>query len=116
MQEYIDITQSTVFIGFVGLIAPFLFPLLFKLISKIAKRKLSNQEKRLVITVVSFLVSIGVVAFHFEWKGEFMIRAWAFIMFLAVNYLTLRGMVQTIYELIIKNFPVVEKRLDKIEK
>lgn len=115
MTDYIDITASTVFSGLVGLVAPFLFPLLFKLYVKIAKRDMTSQEKRLLIVTVSLLISIGVVAYHFEWVGEsFLERAWAFILYLGVNFVTFRGVVQSVYEVVIKSLPGVEERLNEI--
>jgi hypothetical protein len=116
MDQFIDITQSTMFVGIVGLISPFVFPFLFKLMAKIAKREITSQEKRLAITVSAFLVSIGVVAYFFEWEGDFMSRVWAFIMYLFVNFVTLRGVVQSVYEIILKNVPGLEERLEKIAK
>jgi hypothetical protein len=116
MQQYIDLTDSTVFAGIVGLVSPFLFPFLFKLVGKLAKRPITAQEKRLTITVSAFLVSIGIVGYHFEWDGDFMSRVWAFIMYLFVNFVTLRGVVQSVYELILLNIPGLEERLDKIAK
>ena len=113
MDQYIDITTSTVFSGLVGLIAPFLFPQLFKLIAKIAKRDLTDQEKRLTIVAVSLVVSLGVVAYNFEWAGSFMERAWAFILYLGVNFVALRGVVQSVYELIIQTFPKLKERIEK---
>jgi len=115
MEQYIDVTSSVVFAGFVGLIAPFVFPFIFKLLGKWAKRELSDQEKRILIVLISFLVSVGIVAADFNWEGEFGERAWAFIMYLALNFTTLRGVIQSVYELIIKNFPSIEKRIAKIE-
>jgi len=112
--QYIDITASTTFAGFVGLISPFLFPFLFKFIGKLAQKELTVQEKRLVITLVAFLVSIGIVAYHFEWYGAFLERAWAFMMYLALNFVTIKGVVQSVYETIIKTFPVLDEKLEKV--
>jgi hypothetical protein len=114
MDQYIDLTNSTAFVGLVGLVSPFLFPFLFNLFSKIAKREVTSQEKRLVITASAFLVSVGVVAYHFEWDGDFMSRVWAFVMYLFVNFVTLRGVVQSVYEIILKNIPGLEERIERI--
>lgn len=116
MDQYLDITMSTVFSGLVGLVAPFVFPFLFKLLSKVAKRPITDQEKRLSIVGVSLLISVAVVAYYFEWDGEFMERAWAFVLYLGVNFTTLRGVVQSVYELIIQSFPALKERLNKFEK
>jgi hypothetical protein len=115
MTEYIDITQSTVFIGMVGLVAPFLFPFVFKLFKKWVGREATSQEKRVMISGFAILVSVGILAVLFEWEGSFFERLWAFLLYMFVNFVTLKGVIQSVYELIIKNSPIVEERLDKIE-
>ena len=66
MENYFNIVQNTVFVSFVGLFAPFLFPYLFKIVGKWSKRELTKQEKRLLVGLVSFLVSLVVVAIGFD--------------------------------------------------
>ena len=114
--QYIDITMSTVFSGIVGLVSPFLFPFLFKVLGKWVKRDLTGKEKRLVITTVAFLISIGLVAYYFEWSGEFFDRVCAFAMYLVLNFVTIKGVIQSIYEGIIKNIPEIDKKLEEVER
>lgn len=116
MSNYVNIVENSVFVSFIGLFAPFLFPYLFKLVGKWIKRELSKQEKRVLIGFVSFLISLVVVAIGFEWEGELTERISAFIVYIVFNFATIRGVVQTIYELIIKNFPALDEELDRIEK
>lgn len=113
MNQYIDVTTSTALMGFIGLIAPFALPRLFKWIEQSAKRKLTSQEKRLLITSIAFFISLGAVAYYFEWNGSFMERAWAFIVYLGVNYATLRGVTQGVYEVIIGTLPELKRRLEQ---
>lgn len=116
MNDYINIVQNTVFTGLIGLVAPFLFPYLFKVVSKWLKKELSKQEKRILVGLVSFLISLVIVAMNFSWEGEFVEAVWSFIMYLIINFTTMRGVVQSIFELIVKNIPSLDEKMDKIEK
>ena len=40
----------------------------------------------------------------------------AFLMYIVLDFAALRGVVQSIYELVIKNIPSLDEGLDKIEK
>ena len=116
MENYFNIVQNTVFTSFIGLFAPFLYPYLFKIVGKWSKRELTKQEKRLLVGLVSFLVSLVIVAIGFDWQGELTERIMAFLMYIVLNFATLRGVVQSIYELVIKNIPSLDEELDRIEK
>ena len=85
MENYFNIVQNTVFVSFVGLFAPFLFPYLFKIVGKWSKRELTKQEKRLLVGLVSFLVSLVIVAIGFDWQGELTERIMAFLMYIVLN-------------------------------
>ena len=116
MENYFNIVQNSVFTSFIGLFAPFLFPYLFKVVAKWLKRELSKQEKRVLIGFVSFLISLVIVAISFDWQGELTERVMAFITYIVLNFATLRGIVQSIYELVIKNIPSIDERLDRIQE
>lgn len=116
MQEVILITNSVVFSGIVGLVAPFIFPYIFKLFSKIAKKEASKSEKRLIINIFALIISIGLAAYSYDWGEEFLPTAWEFIIYIFTSFTVFRGIVQSVYELIIKSFPSLEERLEKIEK
>ena len=49
-------------------------------------------------------------------QGELTERVVAFITYIVFNFATLRGVVQSIYELVIKNIPSLDEELDRIEK
>jgi hypothetical protein len=49
-------------------------------------------------------------------EGELTERISAFIVYIVFNFATIRGVVQTIYVLIIKTFPALDEKIDKIEK
>ena len=70
----------------------------------------------MLVGLVSFLVSLVIVAIGFDWQGELTERIMAFLMYIVLNFATLRGVVQSIYELVIKNIPSLDEELDKIEK
>jgi hypothetical protein len=116
MRNYIDITESIVFSGMVGSLAPFIFPYLFKLLAQIIKREPSKQEKRWLVAVVALLIAIGVAAYSFDWDGSFIDGGWQFIVQLATSWSVFQGAVKSIYELIIKNFPELDKLLERAEK
>jgi len=97
----------------IGVFAPFLIPFLYKCIEDISKKKLSVASKRLVITILSILISAGIILTGFEWCGEIKVDAMNFAEFFLVNFLTIKGMIQIIYELIIKGIPVVDRFFDR---
>jgi len=100
----------------IGVFAPFLIPFLYKLIEKVSKKDLTVEGKRLIITIISIFVSMGIMLGSFQWVGEFKLDAMNFAEFFLVNFLTIKGMIQTIYELIIKGIPSIDRVLDKVSK
>jgi len=116
MENYFNIVQNSIFTSFIGLFAPFLFPYLFKAVGKSLKRELTKQEKRILVGFVSFLISLVIVAISFDWQGELTERVMAFITYIVLNFATLRGVVQSIYELVIKNIPSIDEGLDRIQE
>jgi hypothetical protein len=113
MNEYIDITESVILSGLIGSVSPLLFPYLFKLASKIAKRELGKQEKRLLVALVSFLIALGFSAYSFDWSGNLQSRAWEFAIQLFTSWAVFQGTVKNVYELIVKNLPELDKRLEE---
>lgn len=116
MGNYIDITESIVFSGVLGLLAPFIFPYIYKLFTKIAKREATKEEKRLIISFVSLLIAIGLAAYDFDWTGDIRNRIYEFVVGLFSGFAIFKGAVQAVYELIIKNFPELDKRLEEVSK
>ena len=56
--------------GIIGSIAPFIFPSFFKFLSKIFKKELSKEEKRLVVMLSSIGIAIALILVRFEWSGN----------------------------------------------
>lgn len=86
----------------IGAVAPFLMPFVFVLGNKIAKRDLSKGEKRTIGTVVAVLIAGAIILTQFAWTGDVKTDAYQFAQFFLVNFLAIKGMVQVVYELVIK--------------
>ena len=106
----VSATLSTI----IGAFAPFLMPLIYKAISKIKKTELTTESKRLVVTILAVLVSVGMIIVNFEWSGDMKVDGMKLIEFFLVNFIAIKGTIQTIYEIIIKGIPVVDRSLDKL--
>ena len=96
--------------GAIGSLAPFVLPSVFKLLGKIFKRDLSKEEKRLIITLLSGAVALTLVLIKYQWVESFEDNIGNLLQFFFVNFVAIKGMVQTIYELIIKSIPALEER------
>lgn len=96
--------------GAIGSLAPFLLPSFFNLLVKIFKRELAKEEKRLVITALSITIAFVVIIVNFEWTREFKTDIVEFAQFFFINFVTIKGMIQTIYELVIKSIPALEEK------
>lgn len=96
--------------GLIGSVAPFLLPSLFRLLSKLYKREITKEEKRLVITIFSAVIAVILLMVKFEWVGDLREDLNNFGQFFFINFVAIKGMVQTIYELIIKNVPLLNER------
>lgn len=112
MEDFSTLVSSAGISGIIGLIAPFLLPFVFGAF----KRELKTEEKRLLITLFSITVSVIVLAFKYDWNGAIMDRLAEFASYLFINYVALKGMVQTVYELIVKTIPAVDQKLTAIAK
>jgi len=96
--------------GVIGSLAPFVLPYIFKLLSKIFKKELNKEEKRLVVTLFSILISVVVILVQFSWTGNIKTDLNNILQFFFVNFVAVKGMIQTIYELLIKNVPVLTEK------
>lgn len=110
MEEFTSLVDSAVVSGIIGLVAPFLLPFVFKLF----KRELSKEEKRTLITVIALAVSITVLGIRWDWSGNFADCLLNFLTYLFVNFVAVKGMVQTVYELIVKGIPEIDQKLSNI--
>lgn len=110
-----DLTLNAGISGIIGVLAPFVLPFLFSLISKITKKTLKSDEKRLVITLLSVGISFIVICTNFDWVGDWKEVVVRFVTYLSANYLVIKGSVQTIYELILKGSGL-DVKLEKAAK
>jgi len=100
--------------GVIGAISPFLIPFLYTCIEKCVKREITTEEKRLVITVISIFVAVAVLGIQFDWVKDFDKDLVNFAQYFFVNFVAIKGMIQTIYELLIKGIPTIDRGLTKI--
>ena len=96
--------------GIIGSLAPFVLPYIFKLLSKIFKKELNKEEKRLVVTLFSILISVVVILVQFNWTGNIETDLNNILQFFFVNFVAIKGMIQTVYELLIKSVPALNEK------
>jgi uncharacterized membrane protein len=96
--------------GLIGSLSPFILPSVFKLISKIAKKDLNKEEKRLVVTLFSIAISLVVILVQFSWSGILERDLNNILQFFFVNFVAIKGMIQTVYELLIKSVPALNEK------
>ena len=96
--------------GIIGSVAPFVLPSIFKLIGKIFKKELSKEEKRLVTTLCSIMIALIVILVQFNWTGNIETDLNNILQFFFVNFVAIKGMIQTVYELLIKSVPTLNER------
>lgn len=118
MAEFQEIIQTSAFAGIIGLVATFLFPYIFKVFTKILKRELGKNDKRLIVVLFSLTVSLGLSIYVFDWTTTQSVpqAIFDFVLALAANYGAFYAGIQTIYNMVIKSFPELEKNQEKIEK
>ena len=107
---------GTAISGAIGFVAPFVLPFLFKLLGKIFKRELVKEEKRNVITYLAIAVSIGLIVSRFNWTGSVWENIQDLAFQLGSNFLIVKGMVQSIYEWLVKGLPEVDIFLEEKSK
>lgn len=117
LKDYITANPSIFVIGttlgsIAGIISAFLIPYLYKLIEKISKRELSKDEKRNVVTWVSIAWAAGIILAQFDFTGT-LSHILINLLFTFLYFLTeIKGMIQLIYEKIIKANPDLDKKLN----
>jgi len=92
--------------GAIGTLAPFALPSFFRLLEKIFKRSLTVAEKRLSITLLSGAVSIILILARYQWAENMEEN----LQFFFINFVAIKGMTQTVYELLIKSVPGLDKK------
>lgn len=96
----------------IGFFAPFVLPTIFRLYEQFAKVTLTKEGKRKLITVVSAITAVIVVAITFEWHGLTLQEVGRFLGYNFANFATLKGTIQAVYEVIIKGVPDLDKALE----
>jgi len=96
--------------GIIGSVAPFVLPSIFKLIGKIFKKELSKEEKRLVTTLCSIMIALIAILVQFNWTGNIEADFNNVLQFFFVNFTAVKGMIQTVYELLIKSVPALNEK------
>jgi surface polysaccharide O-acyltransferase-like enzyme len=96
--------------GIIGSVAPFVLPSIFKLVGKIFKKELSKEEKRLVTTLCSIMIALVVILVQFNWTGNIETDLNNILQFFFVNFVAIKGMIQTVYELLIKSVPALNEK------
>lgn len=86
----------------VGTILPFLLPFLYKLINKIGKFELNKEEKRLINSIIAVIVAVVVIMFNYKWSGVFKDDFINFCAYFILNFVSIKGSIQAIYEELIK--------------
>lgn len=102
--------------GIIGLVSPFLLPFVFKLVESIAKQELTKEAKRLIITVLASLVAIIIILAQNNWTGDIKNDLLRTSELFFVNFVAIKGMVNTIYELIVKGIPSIDAELTRLSK
>ena len=105
--EYLVLSASLS--GVIGSLSPFILPSAFKLLGKIFKKELNKEEKRLVVTLFSILISVVVILVQFSWTGNIEADFNSVLQFF-VNFTAIKGMIQTVYELLIKSVPTLNEK------
>lgn len=115
------LTVSSQISALIGVIAPFVLPFMFKWVEKITKKALGREDKRLIITVLSIAISFIIICASFNWVGTVEEIIKNFVLEFSKNFLIIKGVVQTVYELIIKgvvidDVAVIDETLTKLAK
>ena len=106
--EYLVLSASLS--GVIGSLSPFILPSAFKLLGKIFKKELSKEEKRLVTTLCSIMIALIVILVQFNWTGNIEADFNNVLQFFFVNFTAVKGMIQTVYELLIKSVPALNEK------
>ena len=100
--------------GAVGSIMPFILPFLYKFFNRIFKKELTTEEKRDLITYIALGISLTTIGVRYEFgDGTIWQEAFTLIATLLYHMSLIKGMVQLVYEKIIKGTGLDEK-LDKL--
>ena len=109
-----NILINTGVIGIISALAPFVLPFLYKVLQEILKREISKEEKRLFNTALAMTISAVVLLLNYQWVGDWKQDLLGFAQFFFINFAIIKGIVQTIYETLVKGIDGVDKLLTKV--
>lgn len=109
-----NILVNTGVIGIVSALAPFVLPFIYKVLQKILKREIEKEEKRLFNTALAMTISAVVLLLNYNWVGDWKQDLFGFTSFFFINFAIIKGIVQQIYESLVKGIDSVDKLLTKV--
>lgn len=109
-----NILVNTGVIGVISALAPFVLPFLYNLLQKILKREITKEEKRLFNTAIAMTISAVVLLSNYSWVGDWKKDLIGFAEFFFINSAIIKGIIQTIYETLVKGIEPVDTALTKI--
>lgn len=96
----------------IGIASAFVIPTIYKVICKIIKRELTKEEKRDIVTYLAIAVSAGIILAQFDFTGTILQIAIKLLFTFLYFLTTIKGMIQLVYEKIIKANPDLDKKLN----
>lgn len=110
LEEYVKV-DATIFVvnslvlSAIGFVMPYILPFLFSLYNKIFKNhQLTKQGKRTFITVLSVIICLATVVIQYDFGTEtFWQEALTLVLTLLYYVVQLKGMIQLVYENILKS-------------
>lgn len=107
-------TIGTAISSVVGFIMPWILPFIFKFFARIFKREVTKDEKRDLITYIALGISLTTIGVRYEFgDGTIWQEAFTLIVTLLYYLSLIKGMVQLVYEKIIKATSV-DAKLEKL--
>lgn len=96
-------------VSVIGMAFAFVFPYICQLWVKVFKRELSKDEKRALSHMIILAVSITITGIFWDWKGISWDEIIRFAVALGGSFMSGTGTVWTVYTMIIKNIPALDK-------
>lgn len=109
-----NILVNTGVIGVISALAPFVLPFLYNLLQNILKREITKEEKRLVNTAIAMVISAVVLLSNYSWVGDWKKDLIGFMEFFFINSAIVKGIVQQVYESLVKGIDSVDKLFTKV--
>jgi len=76
----------------------------------LARTVLFNVCAKYLFPLFSILISVVVILVQFSWTGNIKTDLNNILQFFFVNFTAVKGMIQTVYELLIKSVPVLNEK------